>query len=81
MAAVFTALTAVSAFVAIPVGSVPFTLQVYVVLLTGLVLGARIGALSVLAYLILGLVRPSTREARPDWAPCSGRPGGTFSAS
>ena len=30
---------AVSAFVAVPVGSVPFTLQVYVVLLTGLVLG------------------------------------------
>jgi biotin transport system substrate-specific component len=58
VAAVFTALTAVAAFVAIPVGSVPFTLQVYVVLLTGLVLGARIGVLSVLAYLILGLVAP-----------------------
>ena len=39
-AALFAALIAVSAFVAVPVGSVPFTLQVYVVLLTGLVLGA-----------------------------------------
>jgi biotin transport system substrate-specific component len=58
VAAVFTALTAVSAFVAVPVGSVPFTLQVYVVLLTGLVLGARVGVLSVLAYLILGLIAP-----------------------
>jgi biotin transport system substrate-specific component len=57
-AALFAALMAVSAFVAIPVGSVPFTLQVYVVLLTGLVLGARVGALSVLAYLILGLFAP-----------------------
>jgi biotin transport system substrate-specific component len=58
VAALFTALAAVSAFVAIPVGSVPFTLQVYVVLLAGMVLGARVGALSVLAYLILGLVAP-----------------------
>ena len=57
-AALFAALMAVSAFAAIPVGSVPFTLQVYVVLLTGLVLGARVGALSVLAYLILGLFAP-----------------------
>ena len=58
VAALFAALMAVSAFIAIPVGSVPFTLQVYVVLLTGLVLGARVGALSVLAYLILGLFAP-----------------------
>jgi biotin transport system substrate-specific component len=58
VAALFAALMAVSAFIAIPVGSVPFTLQVYVVILTGLVLGARVGALSVLAYLILGLFAP-----------------------
>ena len=57
-AALFAALMAVSAFVAIPVGSVPFTLQVYVVLLAGMVLGARVGALSVSAYLTLGLVAP-----------------------
>jgi biotin transport system substrate-specific component len=58
VAALFSALIAVSAFVAIPVGSVPFTLQVYVVLLAGVVLGARIGVLSVLAYLVLGLFAP-----------------------
>jgi biotin transport system substrate-specific component len=57
-AALFAALMAVSAFIAIPVGSVPFTLQVFVVLLAGLVLGARVGALSVLTYLILGLFAP-----------------------
>ena len=57
-AALFTAILSVAAFVAIPVGSVPFTLQVYVVLLAGMVLGPRLGVLSVLAYLILGLVAP-----------------------
>ncbi len=58
VAALFTAILAASAFVAIPVGSVPFTLQVYVVLLAGLVLGPRLGVLSVLAYLVLGLFAP-----------------------
>jgi biotin transport system substrate-specific component len=58
IAALFTALLSVSAYIAIPVGSVPFTLQVYVVLLTGLILGPRLGALSVVAYLLLGLVAP-----------------------
>ena len=57
-AALFTALLAVAAFVAIPVGSVPFTLQVYVVLLAGMTLGPRLGVLSVTAYLILGLFAP-----------------------
>jgi biotin transport system substrate-specific component len=57
-AALFTAMLSVAAYVAIPVGSVPFTLQVYVVLLAGMVLGPRLGVLSVLAYLILGLFAP-----------------------
>jgi biotin transport system substrate-specific component len=58
IAGLFTALLSVSAYIAIPVGSVPFTLQVYVVLLAGMVLGPRLGALSVVAYLLLGLVAP-----------------------
>jgi biotin transport system substrate-specific component len=57
-AALFAALIAAGALVAIPVGPVPFTLQVLFVLLAGMVLGARIGVLSVLAYLALGLVAP-----------------------
>ena len=57
-AALFTALIAAGAFVAIPVGPVPFTLQVLFVLLAGMVLGSRLGVLSVLAYLVLGLVAP-----------------------
>ena len=54
----FTALIAVGAFVAIPLGPVPFTLQPLFVLLARLTLGARLGALSVVAYLILGLMAP-----------------------
>jgi biotin transport system substrate-specific component len=57
-AALFTALMSVAAFIAIPVGSVPFTLQVYAVLLAGMMLGPRLGTLSVLAYLVLGLFAP-----------------------
>ena len=57
-AALFASLIAASAFLAIPLGPVPFTLQVLVVLLAGLVLGPRGGALAVGAYLVLGLVAP-----------------------
>lgn len=57
-AALFAALIAASSFVAIPLGPVPFTLQVLFVLLAGLVLGPRGGALAVGAYLVLGLVAP-----------------------
>jgi len=57
-AALFTALIAAGAFVAIPVGPVPFTLQVLFVLLAGMVLGPRLGAASVVAYLALGLLAP-----------------------
>jgi biotin transport system substrate-specific component len=56
--ALFTALIAVGAFITIPLGPVPFTLQPLFVLLAGLVLGPRLGALSVIAYLILGLIAP-----------------------
>ena len=59
IAALMTALTALSAYITIPVfGPVPFTLQVLFVLLAGLVLGSRLGPLSMLAYLVLGLVAP-----------------------
>ena len=57
-AALCTAMIAAGAFIAIPLGPVPFTLQPLFVILTGLVLGARLGALSVIAYLILGLMAP-----------------------
>jgi biotin transport system substrate-specific component len=48
--AFFAALTGLSARVTIPFLPIPFTLQVFVVLLAGLTLGARGGALSQAAY-------------------------------
>ncbi len=56
--ALFAALTAIGALVSIPAGSVPFTLQVAVVVLAGFVLGPWLGAMSMVAYLLLGLVAP-----------------------
>jgi biotin transport system substrate-specific component len=52
--AAFTVLTIISARITIPVEPVPFTMQTFAVILAGLVLGARDGALSQLAY--LGLI-------------------------
>src|SRR5579871_5039343 len=49
----FTLLTILSARVSIPMQPVPFTLQTLSVLLAGLVLGSRDGALSQIAYLAL----------------------------
>jgi biotin transport system substrate-specific component len=51
--AAFTLLTILAARVTIDIGAVPFTLQTLAVVLAGLVLGGRDGALSQLAYLAL----------------------------
>lgn len=59
LAALFAALIAVGGLFALPFwGPVPFTLQVFFVLLAGVVLGPRLGALAVVLYLLLGLVAP-----------------------
>lgn len=58
LAGVFAALIAVCAMLPpIPVGGfgVPITLQTFAVMLTGLILGARLGFLAVLLYLVVGL--------------------------
>ena len=52
----FAALSAISAFIKIPVGFVPFTMQFFVVVLSGLLLGSKLGALSQGLYVILGLL-------------------------
>lgn len=54
--ALFTALTAIGAFIKIPVPVVPFTLQFLFTTLAGLLLGSRLGGASVMAYIILGLL-------------------------
>jgi biotin transport system substrate-specific component len=55
LATVFAFLTALGALVQIPIGPVPITLQLLFVLLSGLVLGSKLGAASQLEYLALGL--------------------------
>ena len=56
LCALFTALVAVGAFIRIPVPLVPFSLQFWFTTMAGLLLGPRLGALSVLVYVLLGLV-------------------------
>ena len=54
--AVSTAFLSVSAWVAVPVGGIPITLQTLVLCLSASLLGAKRGMLATLAYLLLGLV-------------------------
>ena len=53
--AFLTALIAVGAYIKIPMPLIPFTLQTFFVMLAGIVLGAKYGALSVALYILLGL--------------------------
>ena len=67
----FSLLTAVSAQVVIPIGPVPITGQTFAVLLTGALLGSRLGALAMIAYL------PATTGVRTSTVP--GRSGSAIS--
>lgn len=51
----FTALTAIGAFLSIPFGTIHITLQSLFVLLAGLLLGPKLGALSQIVYILLGI--------------------------
>jgi biotin transport system substrate-specific component len=50
----FSLLTALAAQISIPVGPVPITGQTFAVLLTGALLGSRLGAAAIIAYLVEG---------------------------
>src|SRR5713101_2340395 len=50
----FSLLTAAAAQVVIPIGPIPITGQTFAVLLTGALLGSRLGALAMIAYLVEG---------------------------
>ena len=54
--ALFTALTAVGAFIKIPLGEISVTLQVMFSLMAGLILKEKWGALSQLLYVVIGLI-------------------------
>ena len=54
-AALFAALIAIGAQIRIPVGPVPVTFQLPMALLTGFLLGPRLGVLSTFVYMCIGL--------------------------
>lgn len=56
LCAVFAALSAIGAFIKIPIPICPFTLQLTFTTLAGLLLGKRLGALSVAIYVFIGLL-------------------------
>ena len=53
--ALFSALTAIGAFITIPIPPVPFTLQIFFAILAGALLGSKRGFISVGVYVLLGL--------------------------
>lgn len=56
LVSMFTALTAVGAFITLPIGPVPITLQSLFVLLSGMLIGPKLGALSQIVYISLALM-------------------------
>lgn len=54
LAVAFSLLTALAAQIVIPVGPVPITAQTFAVLLTGALLGSRLGAMAMIVYLVEG---------------------------
>jgi len=56
LASLFALLTAVGAFLRVPFPLVPLSLQTFMVLLSGLLLGSRYGSFSQLIYLAMGLL-------------------------
>ena len=53
---VFTAVLCVLAPLSVPVGPVPISLATFAVMLAGTILGKKLGVISVLIYLLLGMV-------------------------
>ena len=54
LAVAFSLLTALAAQIVIPIGPVPITGSTFAVLLTGALLGSRLGAMSLIIYLVEG---------------------------
>lgn len=55
LVSLFAALTAVGAYIQIPIGTIPITLQLLFTALAGVMLGSKLGALSQLVYVVIGL--------------------------
>lgn len=56
LAALFASLSAICAWISIPVADIAFTMQTFAVLLTLGVLGGKWGSISILIYLLMGAV-------------------------
>ena len=58
LCSIFAALTAILAQISIPlpITTTPFTLQIFAVAMTGLILGSKCGFISILIYLLLGAI-------------------------
>ncbi len=68
-ALLFAALTGIGAIIRIPLSPVPVTMQVFFVLLSGLVLGPFWGMVSQIAYLVMGLCGAPFFAAPPHAGP------------
>lgn len=55
LCALFTALIVVGTLVRIPIPVVPFTLQFLFTMLAGLLLGGKLGSISVIVYILMGI--------------------------
>lgn len=55
LVSMFAVLTCIGAFIRIPFPLVPFSLQIFFVILSGLLLGSKLGLLSQLVYIAIGL--------------------------
>lgn len=56
LVSLFAALTAIGAFLTIPTEPIPFTLQLLFCLLSGIILGGKLGGTSQIVYIIIGLI-------------------------
>lgn len=56
LCAFFVALIAVGSFVKVPIFGIPFTLQLFFVMLAAQILGSRLSAFVLISYIILGLI-------------------------
>jgi biotin transport system substrate-specific component len=56
LAALFAALIAVGAYIKIPIGPIPITLQTFFVLLAAVTLGRNWGTISVIVYTLVGFI-------------------------
>lgn len=56
LAGIFVTMMIISAYIIVPIGPVPITLQPFVVLLAGMLLGSKLSAISMLVWALLGFV-------------------------